>query len=149
VRWVSAGAGIAMVVLAFASATRVADTREGLIAEIVTLLAGLAGVSLLLYGLLAGARRPILRSTPPAPTQPSAPIARPATDLLLGAAGIATGLVLLLGLGFSSGVEWALLGMVMLLPMLAGSIYLCVRFARAPTRDWKIELRRAGRQKES
>ena len=56
-RWVSLGAGIALTVLAFAAATRVADTREGLIAEVITLLAGLAGISLLLYGLIGGAAR--------------------------------------------------------------------------------------------
>src|SRR5690349_7637472 len=33
-------AGTALVILAFAAATRVADTREGLIAEVVTLLTG-------------------------------------------------------------------------------------------------------------
>lgn len=148
-RWPALGAGIATLALAFAAATRVADTREGLIAEIVTLFAGLAGVVLLLYGLRAGARRAARRQTPKAPANPAAPVVRPATDLMLGAAGIVTGLVLLAGLGLSSGVEWALLGMVMLLPMLAGSVYLCVRFARAPARDWKIELRRPGRQKES
>jgi hypothetical protein len=148
-RWVSLGVGIAMIVLAFAAATRVADTHDGLLAEIVTLLAGLAGVSLLLYGLRAGAGRPSHHLTPRAAAHSTTRAVRPATDLLLGAAGIATGLVLLVGLGLSSGVEWALLGMVMLLPMLTGSVYLCVRFARAPAREWKVDLTRFRRQKLS
>ncbi len=148
-RWVSLGVGIAMIVLAFAAATRVADTHDGLLAEIVTLLAGLAGVSLLLYGLRAGAGRPSHHPTPRAAAHSTTRAVRPATDLVLGAAGIATGLVLLVGLGLSSGVEWALLGMVMLLPMLTGSVYLCVRFARAPAREWKVDLTRFRRQKLS
>ncbi|MGH7763005.1 MAG: hypothetical protein ACREOM_01145 [Candidatus Dormibacteraceae bacterium] len=148
-RWVSLGAGVALIVLAFAAATRVADTREGLIAEIVTLLAGLAGVSLLLYGLLAGAGRPRRQVRPPVRATPPTPAVRPLTDLLVGAAGITIGIVLLGGLGFTSGFGWALLGMVLLLPMLAGSIYLCVRFARAPARIWKIDLKRLRREKES
>src|SRR5260370_15627431 len=54
VRWISLGAGTALVALAFAAATRVSDTREGLIAEAITLLGGLAGVALLIYGFTAG-----------------------------------------------------------------------------------------------
>src|SRR5262249_60638938 len=56
VRWLALAAGIALVVLAAGAVTRVADTREGLIAEIVTLFAGGAGVVLLIYGLAARPR---------------------------------------------------------------------------------------------
>ena len=48
-RWLSVIAGVALLALAIAAVTRVADTREGLVAEIVTLLGALAGVSLLIY----------------------------------------------------------------------------------------------------
>jgi hypothetical protein len=149
VRWVSLGAGIALIVLAFAAATRVADTREGLIAEVITLLAGLAGISLLLYGLLSGARRPTPGAERPLPPRVPAPAVRPVTDLLLGGGGIAIAIVLLSGLAVTGGIQWAGLGLVLLLPMIAGSIYLCVRFVRAPAREWKIDLRRLGREKES
>jgi hypothetical protein len=149
VRWVSLGAGIALIVLAFAAATRVADTREGLIAEVITLLAGLAGISLLLYGLIGGARRSTQRAERPLPPKLPAPSVRPLTDLLLGGAGIAIAIVLLSGLAVTGGILWAVLGLVLLLPMIAGSMYLCVRFTRAPAREWKIDLRRLGREKES
>lgn len=148
-RWVSLGAGIALIVLAFAAATRVADTREGLIAEVITLLAGLAGISLLLYGLIGGARRSSPGAERPLPAKVPAPAVRPVTDLLLGGAGIATAIVLVSGLAVTGGFQWAGLGLVLLLPMIAGSIYLCVRFVRAPAREWKIDLRRPGREKES
>ncbi len=148
-RWVSLGAGIALVVVAFAAATRVADTREGLIAEVITLFAGLAGISLLLYGLVAGARRSMPRPEPPSPGKPPAPAARPITDLLLGGSGIAIAIVLLSGLAITGGIQWAILGTVLLLPMIAGSTYLCMRFARAPAREWKINLSRLRREKES
>ena len=51
-RWIAAFAGLALVAIAFIAASHVADTREGLIAEVVTLFAGLVGVLLLLYGLV-------------------------------------------------------------------------------------------------
>lgn len=114
--------------LAFAAATRVSDTREGLIAEVITLLGGLAGVALLIYGLTARNRPP----TPPTPERTAA-ASRPRStnDLLLGSGGIALGLILLVGLALSAGLAWAALGLVLLLPMIAGSVYLCVRFLRA------------------
>lgn len=148
-RWVSLGAGIALIALAFAAATRVADTREGLIAEVITLLAGLAGISLLLYGLLAGARRSTPGAERPLPAKVPAPAVRPVTDLLLGGAGIAIAIVLVSGLAITGGIQWAGFGLVLLLPMIAGSTYLCMRFFRAPAREWKIDLRRPGRKKES
>ena len=123
---------MALVALAFAAATRVADTQEGLVAEIVTLLGGLAGVVLLIYGLAARGRA--LPASSPAP-QATAPNPRPPSrsrrDLLLGAGGIVLAVILLGGLGASGGFWWAAIGAVLLLPMLAGSVYLCLRFLRA------------------
>jgi len=116
-------------VLAFAAATRVVDTREGLIAEIVTLLAGLAGISLLTYAFVAR-NRPL--GVQPSPARaPEARRPRATRDLLLGVAGIAVGLVLLAGMAISGGALWAGFGLAILLPMLAGSVYLCVRYLRA------------------
>lgn len=127
--------------VAFAAATRVADTREGLIAEVVTLLGGLAGVGLVLYGLFAGmpAARPDRIDRP---ARPEIPAVRPVSDLATGLAGLVLAALMLGGLGLSAGWLWAALGAVMLLPMLAGSAYLCVRFFRAPARDWRLDLRR-------
>ena len=121
-------AGIALVAIAFGAATRVTDTREGLIAEVITLLAGLVGISLVLYGLLAGPRPagtlPILR--PPAPARtPSA------KDFAIGAFGLGLAAILIGGLGITAGLQWAALGSVLLLPMIAGSAVLCARFLRA------------------
>ena len=148
-RWLSLAAGVMLLVLAFAAATRVADTRQGLIAEVVTLLAGLAGISLLLFGLIAGASRSASRVERPRPAQLPTPVVRPLTDLLAGAGGIVIALVLLGGLAVSGGFEWAGFGLLIMVPMIAGSVYLCVRFARAPARDWKIELKKPGREKQS
>jgi hypothetical protein len=136
-RWLALVAGFALVVIAFAAATRVADTREGLVAEIITLFAGLAGVSLLLYGFaaragLASRPRP---AEPKAPASAAAPARTPHTrtrrDLLLGVGGVLLAIVLLTGLGASMGPLWAGFGLALLLPMLAGSVYLCVRFFRS------------------
>ena len=121
-------AGAALVVVAFASATRVADTREGLIAEVVTLLSSLAAVGLLIYGLTAR-RGQAPASSPGRPTVTLRPRTR--RDLLLGTGGVALALVLLAGLAISGGLLWAGLGLVLLLPMISGSVYLCVRFLRA------------------
>jgi len=126
VRRLSLVAGAALIVIAFASATRVADTREGLIAEVITLLSGLVGVSLLLYGLLAGAARPAPRPSIPAPARP--PSSR---EFAIGAAGLGLAALLVGGLAISAGWQWAALGSVMLLPMIAGSAFLCGRFLRA------------------
>jgi len=126
VRRLSLVAGAALIVIAFASATRVADTREGLIAEVITLLSGLVGVSLLLYGLLAGAARPAQKPSIPAPARP--PSSR---EFTIGAAGLGLAALLVGGLAISAGWQWAALGSVMLLPMIAGSAFLCGRFLRA------------------
>ncbi|HSP09308.1 MAG TPA: hypothetical protein VLU92_06905 [Candidatus Dormibacteraeota bacterium] len=148
-RWVSLGAGVALIAIAFAAATQVADTRQGLIAEVVTLLAGLGGISLLLYGMIGGASHSASRVERPRPAPAQQPAVRPATDLLAGIGGIAIALVLLSGLAITGGFEWAGFGLLMLLPMIAGSVYLCVRFARAPARNWKVELKRPRREKQS
>jgi peptidoglycan/LPS O-acetylase OafA/YrhL len=121
-------AGAALVVVAFAAATRVADTREGLIAEVVTLLAGGAGVGSLIYGLVA--RQQTRRSErvvrPPRPVRP-----RTTGDLVLGAGGVALAAILVIGLAISGGPLSAVFGLALLLPMIAGCVYLCVRFLRA------------------
>ena len=121
-------AGAALVVVAFAAATRVADTREGLVAEVVTLLSGLVAVGLLMYGLTAR------RAQAPAPSS-ARPLssARPRTarDLALGAGGLTLALILLVGLEVSGGPLWAGLGLVLLLPMISGCVYLCARFLRS------------------
>jgi hypothetical protein len=142
VRWSALGAGVVLVAIAFAAATRVADTREGLIYEVVTLLAGLAGVGLLLYGLVATFSH--ARPTASAPR-----VATPVTDkvhnsgeLLVGASGLVLAAILLGGIAATAGGWWALLGAVLLLPMIAGCVYLCFTFARGPLRDWKIDFQK-------
>jgi len=128
VRRLSLVAGAALIAIAFGAGTFVADTREGLIAEVITLLAGLLGVSLLLYGLLAGSR-PAPRSAAPAvPIAARAPSSR---EFTIGAAGLGLAAVLIGGLAASAGWQWAALAAVMLLPMIAGSAFLCGRFLRA------------------
>ena len=130
-RALSLVAGVALAALAFAAATRVTDTREGLVAEVVTLLAGLAGVGLLIYALTA--RRRPAAATGATPSSASTPIARPRStrDLVLGAGGVALAVLLLAGLAVSGGLLWAALGLALLLPMLAGCVYLCARFLRS------------------
>lgn len=131
-----------LVAVAFAAATRVADTREGLIYEVVTLLAGLAGVSLLLYGLVATFSHPRPAAAAPPVVTPVADRVHNAGELLVGAGGLVLAATLLAGIAATAGGLWALLGSILLLPMIAGCIYLCVTFARAPLRDWKIDLRK-------
>ncbi len=128
-RWLSLVAGIAFVALAFGAATRVTDTRDGLIAEVVTLFSGLAGVSLVLYGLFARARpasSPGMATAARPPDQP--PSAR---ELAIGVGGLGLAAILLGGLLLSAGWQWAALGFVILLPMIAGSAFLCGRFLMA------------------
>ena len=130
-RWATVAVGAVLVLLSFAATTRVADTREGMIAEVITLLGFGVGTGLLIYG-LAARRRPVqtdgARTAPPAA---AAPRPRTRKDLLLGAGGILLALILLTGLAVSGGPLWAGFGFALLLPMLAGSVYLCVRFLRA------------------
>jgi hypothetical protein len=132
--------GLLLIAVAFLAATNVADTREGLIAEIVTLLSGLAGVALLLYGLIPKRVSRAMAVTPrPAPS-PKRP--RSANDLVLGGLGLLLALILLTGLVLSAGWLWALVGALLLLPMMIGCAYLLAAFIRAPDREWKIDLRR-------
>jgi len=121
---------VALIALAFAAATRVTDTREGLVAEVITLLGGMAGIGLLLYAFTAR-RRPGRPQDDPTPKSSVPGGRRSLRDLAFGAGGIVLGVVLLTGLAFSGGPLWASLGLALLLPMLAGSIYLCVRFLRS------------------
>ena len=123
-------AGAALLAVAFLAAGRVTDTREGLVAEIVTLLGGASGFVLLIYAFAAG-RRPGPSRSPSNTAAPRTRYARSSRDLVLGSAGIALAIVLVGGLAFSGGPLWAGFGLAILLPMLAGSIYLCVRYLRA------------------
>ena len=126
-------AGFALVALAFAAATRVADTREGLVAEFITLLAGMAGVLLLIYGLTARRRAGVPGPGPKAESRVSRqqPQPRSKRDLALGAGGIALAIALASGLAASGGFWWAFAGALLLLPMFSGSLYLCWRYLRA------------------
>jgi len=120
--------GVLLIAIAFAAATRVANTREGLIAEVITLLAGLAGLTLVFFGLFSGLRlapRPSVER-PPAPARP--PSSR---DFALGTAGLLLAVFLIGGWGISAGWQWAALSLVVLLPMIVGSVFLCLRFLRA------------------
>lgn len=121
-------AGIALIVVAFGAATRVADTRDGLIAEVITLLAGLAGISLVLYALFAGARPAPAPAMARPPMPPRLPEAR---DFAVGSAGVGLAAVLIGGLVITAGWQWAAWGAVLLLPMVAGSVFLCGRYLRS------------------
>jgi len=149
VRWLAVTAGLLLIAVAFAAATQVADTRVGLMAEDITLFTALVGISLILYGMFAGVRlRP--RSAQEARADvTSTPPVRARKDLLLGAAGIAAALVLLVGLTASAGIQWAGWGSLMLLPMIAGSVFLCLRFLRAPASDSNLAARRSDPPKQS
>ena len=141
-RWAALGAGATLIVAAFLAGSRVADTREGLIYEVVTLLAGLAGVSLLLYGLVAPMRQAVRTSQPPPVAAPAAERVHNAGELLVGVAGLVISAILLGGIAATAGILWALLGAVLLMPMIAGCVYLCVSFARAPRREWRIDFQK-------
>jgi hypothetical protein len=147
VRWPALLAGILLIGAAFLAAGRVADTREGLIFEVITLLAGMAGVILVLYGLFATSGRtggqPAELSTR---IRPPPQRVRSANDLLLGGGGLLIATILIVGIALSTGPLWGLLGLVLLLPMVAGCAYLCVRFLRAPEREWRIDLQRLTRR---
>ena len=71
--------GAALIAIAFVAGGRVADTREGLIAEVVVLLAGLVGVGLVLYAWISGARPRPVRALPrarlPGPSRTRVPSA--------------------------------------------------------------------------
>ncbi len=129
IRWIALGSGVGLLAVSVIAFTKVADSREGQVAEVVTLLAFGIGFVLLIY---AFAARP--RPAPPAAVapkepqggHPSMPHGSP-RDLALGAAGVVVSAVLVTGLAVTGGLLWAGLGFVVLLPMLAGSVYLCWR----------------------
>jgi hypothetical protein len=147
VRWPALLAGILLIGMAFVAAGRVADTREGLIFEVVTLLAGMVGVILVLYGLFATSGRTSGQPADlPNRNRPTPQRVRSANDLLLGAGGLLIATILIVGIALSTGPLWGLLGLVLLLPMVAGCAYLCVRFIRAPEREWRIDLQRLTRR---
>jgi hypothetical protein len=127
VRGLSLIAGVALVVVAFGAATRVADTREGLIAEVITLLAAVAGIGLVMYAVFARALlAPVPGVARPAPAR--LPNRR---DLAIGSSGLILAAVLIAGLVITAGWQWAAWGCVLLFPMIAGSAFLCGRYLRA------------------
>jgi hypothetical protein len=139
VRWPALAAGTGLVAIAFLAGSRVEDTRQGLISEVVALFAGLGGVSLILYGWVAANIRTRSPGAGPVKSSPE-PQVRTANDLLIGSSGLLVAAVLLTGIGLSAGVQWAALGLVLLLPMVVGSAFLCIRFWRSPDREWRIDL---------
>ncbi len=141
-RWQFVIAGAISVGVAFFAATHVADTREGLLYEVVTLFAALIGVILILLGLFSSTLRSSGSGRPRAVSGSSEPEVHFASELLVGAGGLVVAALLLTGLAISAGPVWGLLGLALLLPMIAGSAYLCVRFIRGPKREWKIDLKR-------
>ena len=140
-RWLALAMGAILVTIAFLAGARVADTRDGLVFEVIALLAGLAGVSLLMYGWVAATLQAHAVNPPPPIRKPPVQV-RSANELLIGVGGVFVAAVLVVGIGLSAGPEWALLGLVLLLPMVIGCTYLCLRFFRAPKRDWRIDLER-------
>ena len=139
-RWAALGLGVILIAGAFLAGARVADTREGLVYEVITLMAGLAGVSLVLYGLVATLGRPQARLSEPRRTIPVAEKVHNAGELVLGVFGLLVAAILVIGIGVSAGMVWALVGSILLLPMIAGSAYLCFSFARGPRRAWRIDV---------
>jgi hypothetical protein len=140
-RVAAVASGALLILVAFIAAFNVADSRQGLIAEVVTLLSGLAGVGLLLYGLVPKRRvagQPNVR----AQSTVKRVAIRSANDLLIGAGGLLLAAVLLTGLNVSGGWLWTLLGAALLSPMVIGCVYLIAAFIRAPQREWRIDLRR-------
>ena len=131
-----------LVAVAFLAGSRVADTREGLVYEVIALLAGLAGVILILYGWVASTVRAQTGLPRPPVTSPPGAQVRSANDLLIGGGGLVITAILVTGIAISAGMLWAVLGLVLLLPMAIGCAYLCLRFLTAPERDWKIDIQR-------
>ena len=126
-RRLSLVAGVALIFIAFGAATRVANTREGLIAEAITFLAGLVGMILVFYGLFAG-DLPVAPAVPRSPAAATTPSRR---QFAMGAGGLGLAAILIGGSGISAGWQWAGLSAVVLLPMIVGSAVLCARFLRA------------------
>jgi len=144
VRWLALVIGAALIAIAFVSGGRVADTREGLIAEVITLFTALVGVGLVLYFWVAGARPRPAGSMPVGAGTPEVQV-RTATELLAGAVGLLIAAALIAGVALSAGGLWTLMAIVLLLPMILGCAYLCIRFWRTPKREWTIDLRRLTR----
>ena len=141
-RWLALATGATLVAVAFLAGSRVADTREGLVYEVIALLAGLAGVCLILYGWVAGTTRAKTGPSRLRAIEPPAAQVRSANELLIGGGGLVIAVVLVIGIAISAGMLWAVLGLVLLLPMAIGCVYLCLRFLRAPRREWKIDIHR-------
>ena len=140
-RIIAVAAGLVLIAIAFIAAGSVADSRQGLVAEIVTLLSGLAGAGVLLYGLVPR-RPPSAQAVRTVPSRKEQPSSRTANDLLVGGSGLAIAAILVGGLLWSAGWEMAVVGGVLLLPMIAGCGYLVVVFTRDRRRVWRIDLRR-------
>ncbi|HYM67946.1 MAG TPA: hypothetical protein VEW68_11695, partial [Patescibacteria group bacterium] len=85
----------------------------------------------------------------PPPVTPLTPQVRTVRDLITGVGGLLLASILLTGIALYSGALWAALGGLLLVPMIAGSIYLCARFMTAPERSWKLELRKPGPPKQA
>ena len=146
IRAAAIGSGALLIGVAFVAAFGVADTRQGLIAEVVTLLSGLAGIGLLIYGLVPH-RSSAGRQQSGVATPTRAALPRTANDLVTGIGGLLLAAVLLTGLAISGGWLWAGLGAVLLLPMGIGSAYLVGAFMRDPDRTWRIDLGRLRRRR--
>src|SRR5207249_1006112 len=99
--------------------------------EVVALLAGMAGVILLISALSLMRSPSAAVTSTPAVRAAQPPRRRSRNDIWLGTGGIALAIVLLAGLAMSAGFWWSVAGLVLLLPMILGSLYLCVRFLRA------------------
>jgi hypothetical protein len=147
VRWLALASGAVLVAVAFLAGAGVADTRQGLVFEVIALLAGLAGVSLILYGWVAPAARAYPARPDQAVTLAAQVKIRSANELLVGGGGLVVVAILVIGIGLSAGIGWSLMGMLLLLPMSIGCTYLCLRFFRAPQREWKIDLQRLTRHR--
>jgi hypothetical protein len=144
VRWLALVIGAALIAIAFVAGGRVADTREGLIAEVITLFTALVGAGLILYAWVSGAG-PRTGGSVPAGAQAPVRLVRTATELLAGVVGLLIATALVAGVALSAGGLWTLMAMVLLLPMILGSAYLCIRFWRTPKHEWKIDLRQLTR----
>lgn len=144
-RWLAVAAGVALLVFSLIATTQVADTRQGLLIEIVTLTGWLAGVGLVLAGWFLGRRTTPGRPAAEAVSIEPGPRVHSANELLMGGGGIVLAAVLLSGLAYSGGTLWALLGFFILLPMVVGCAYLCFAFVRGPVREWRIDVRKLTR----
>jgi hypothetical protein len=142
VRWLALASGAVLVAIAFVAGGRVADTRAGLVFEVIALLAGLGGISLIMYGWVASSARAYAGSQRRPVTREQPVQIRSANELLIGGSGLVIAAVLVGGIGLSAGLGWTLMGVLLLLPMVIGCAYLCLRFFRAPQREWRIDLKK-------